>query len=225
MDCILCGKCKKSCPAYTVYREEQYSPRGKMALHYSRVDNGDVDFICYFCGNCVSSCPFDIDVPVEFLFDAIRVSDSTSTGFKVLVDTINLATEVIETLKQSSSKHFDEVHVIGDGVNELNTTNNRDVIDAFFQFLTEHRGDELYFVERSAFEVANRLGHTRSYRLSKSIDMDISEIPKQFTRYYEVLSEDQLAKIDCSAVMSCSGYTDVAYSFGNDKLIFYTDAL
>ena len=68
-NCGKCGLCLNACPVYTILKEEQASPRGKLAL-IKAYDRNQVDASallkelltkCLMCGACSSACPSGID--------------------------------------------------------------------------------------------------------------------------------------------------------------------
>ena len=227
MDCILCGKCKKSCPAYTVYREELFSPRGKMLLYDEKVDENSVDFKCLFCGNCITNCPFDIDVPITFIFGDSRIElKDVSPTSNILVDTTNRNPSVIEELSKQMEIEFQEVLSVDDGVKSLFCDNNYDEIRAFKTFLESHVESNIYFTERSSYNLAKRIGFTNSFLISDLLDITILELPKNLTSYYKYLSKEEFALlgVDYSNITEKT-LIDVDFNFGNNKLSFYLDTL
>jgi len=88
--CIKCGMCKKGCPIFEVFTQEQYGPRAKNQIFadivrkYSDADgkaNEDVDakdrnrvfnllvaisYTCSLCNNCKIRCPLNINLKELF---------------------------------------------------------------------------------------------------------------------------------------------------------------
>jgi len=226
VDCILCGKCKKSCPIYKIFREELFSPRGKMALLDQKIDKNLVDFKCLFCGNCISSCPFDIDVPVSFLFENVIEEKSSKSGKKFLIDTVNCDETNIKKANQLSSVEFDDIMSIDDGVEKLYFNNNYEEIEKFKKFLENNMSNDLYFIDRSSLYLAKRIGHNRSYSFIDTLNLDYMKLSDDLTRYYKFLSEEQLNLLDLNLPkINKKALTDIKFNFGLKNLIFYMDNL
>jgi heterodisulfide reductase subunit D len=73
--CIKCGLCLATCPAYKELLLEKYTPRGKVQLarYYAR---GELDLTeryrdifakCLLCGACAATCPSGVDLKKIFL--------------------------------------------------------------------------------------------------------------------------------------------------------------
>ena len=68
-NCGKCGLCLNACPVYTILKEEQASPRGKLALikayEKNQVDGSallkELVTRCLMCGACSAACPSGID--------------------------------------------------------------------------------------------------------------------------------------------------------------------
>ncbi|MHA2474277.1 MAG: FAD-linked oxidase C-terminal domain-containing protein [Promethearchaeota archaeon] len=78
LSCIRCGFCVSECPSYLNFRNEAFSPRGKMAL-IKGISRGNLKvsknfqkilYACTLCGTCKAKCPALIET-VE-MFEKIR---------------------------------------------------------------------------------------------------------------------------------------------------------
>jgi Fe-S oxidoreductase len=69
--CTNCGNCRIVCPVFLELKEEIYSPRGRINLIKGLAENelsvsGEVReriSICLGCGQCVNSCPAEVNYP------------------------------------------------------------------------------------------------------------------------------------------------------------------
>jgi Fe-S oxidoreductase len=64
--CIRCGLCKPNCPVFRIMREEQYSPRGIIAM----LDNNYFEKIVYDCNLCKAcevQCPVKLKLCDAFI--------------------------------------------------------------------------------------------------------------------------------------------------------------
>ncbi len=68
--CFKCGLCRYQCPVYSVHRNDNYSPKGKLlATGYQQknakalLDLVDIYRECTQCKHCLKTCPGDIDIP------------------------------------------------------------------------------------------------------------------------------------------------------------------
>ncbi|UCD16613.1 MAG: FAD-binding oxidoreductase [Candidatus Zixiibacteriota bacterium] len=69
--CAACGKCNGYCPAYDIFRREDFSPRGWLRMlnqsgETRRMLNRHLDF-CLNCKNCSTVCPAGVDIASEIL--------------------------------------------------------------------------------------------------------------------------------------------------------------
>ncbi len=226
MDCILCGKCKKNCPAYLIYREEIFSPRGKMFLHKQNIDKELIDFKCFFCGKCTSNCPFDIVVPVKFL-NVEENLDINCSDKAILVDTV--FSKKTEKLQAISKQKFDSIIEIEDGVKELFIDNDYDKFNSFIRFLKDNKAHKLYFTEKSSLSLAQKFGHKFSFMVTDFIDIKITQLPKEFTRYFSFISNEEFNFLE-DFMQEINKFnneiiTDVAFNFGNKNIKFYLDKI
>nr|MBN2278897.1 FAD-binding oxidoreductase [candidate division Zixibacteria bacterium] len=69
--CAACGKCNGYCPAYDLFRREDYSPRGWLRiLHQSGESRKNLDkylSFCLNCKNCTIVCPAGVDIASEIM--------------------------------------------------------------------------------------------------------------------------------------------------------------
>jgi len=69
--CAACGKCNGYCPAYDLFRREDFSPRGWLRI--INQSNGSREKInehlqfCLNCKNCASVCPAGVDIAAEIV--------------------------------------------------------------------------------------------------------------------------------------------------------------
>lgn len=71
-ECNRCGKCREICPSYKIFMNESYSPRGRAQIFNFLKDNKLLEnrnlrkriFSCLLCGNCVSNCPLQVNLPI-----------------------------------------------------------------------------------------------------------------------------------------------------------------
>ncbi len=224
MDCILCGKCKKSCPTYTIFREELFSPRGKMALYQDEIDKDSVDFKCLLCGNCITACPFDIDVPITFLFNNKLDEVTENSGKNIIVDTLFFDPEKVTKAVSQSTVKFDDSIVIEDGVTALYQQNEYSEIEKFREFLEHNSRNSLYFTERSSLDLAKRAGHCFSYALIDTLSIEYQKTASNLNRYYSLFSKEQFDQLLITFPNGCDvEISDVAFNFYNPNRKFYLD--
>lgn len=61
--CILCGKCRETCPVYKAVLKETAAPRAKgIFLQAEKEDK--LFYLCTLCGACKMNCPVDADLKV-----------------------------------------------------------------------------------------------------------------------------------------------------------------
>ncbi|UCD94898.1 MAG: FAD-binding protein [Candidatus Zixiibacteriota bacterium] len=69
--CAACGKCNGYCPAYDLFRREDFSPRGWLRiLNQSGASRRNLDrFLsyCLNCKNCTDVCPAGVDIAAEII--------------------------------------------------------------------------------------------------------------------------------------------------------------
>ncbi|MCP4705435.1 MAG: 4Fe-4S dicluster domain-containing protein, partial [candidate division Zixibacteria bacterium] len=72
--CAACGKCNGYCPAYDIFRREDFSPRGWLRIlnhsKKSNLSNKEIDkylTFCLNCKNCATVCPAGVDIAGEIL--------------------------------------------------------------------------------------------------------------------------------------------------------------
>ncbi len=78
LSCMRCGFCVNECPSYLYFRNEVFSPRGKLAL-IKGISRGNIKptakfhkimHSCTLCGSCASKCPALIET--NDLFERVR---------------------------------------------------------------------------------------------------------------------------------------------------------
>src|SRR3989344_6726221 len=61
--CILCGRCRETCPVYKAVLKETAAPRAKaILLQAEREDK--LFYLCSLCGSCKVNCPIDADLKI-----------------------------------------------------------------------------------------------------------------------------------------------------------------
>ncbi len=69
--CAACGKCNGYCPAYDIFRREDFSPRGWLRiLNQSDSSRKEIDkhlSFCLNCKNCTKVCPAGVDIADEII--------------------------------------------------------------------------------------------------------------------------------------------------------------
>ncbi len=69
--CAACGKCNGYCPAYDIFRGEDFSPRGWLRiLNQSGASRAEINkhlSYCLNCKNCTAVCPAGVDIAGEIL--------------------------------------------------------------------------------------------------------------------------------------------------------------
>jgi len=69
--CAACGKCNGYCPAYDIFRREDYSPRGWLRIiNQSGEPRKNLDgflSFCLNCKNCAAVCPAGVDIASEII--------------------------------------------------------------------------------------------------------------------------------------------------------------
>lgn len=86
--CYKCGMCMFQCPVYSVYRNEVYSPKGKInaidsiinAKSNSLSDLPEIFQECNLCRHCVNICPGEIDTPGLVVEYRARLNKIKPTG-------------------------------------------------------------------------------------------------------------------------------------------------
>ncbi len=64
--CTRCGKCVPLCPSYQVFKEEIFSPRGRIFYLLQDTFHKSFDF-CLMCGICERNCPNEVSFPEAYL--------------------------------------------------------------------------------------------------------------------------------------------------------------
>lgn len=86
--CVKCGTCMAVCPLYELKREEQQSPRGKLAL-IEAVGEGAIAEsprfrryleTCLLCASCQEACPIGVGAFETFLHARRRVAERKGMG-------------------------------------------------------------------------------------------------------------------------------------------------
>ncbi len=77
--CAACGKCNGYCPAYDIFRREDFSPRGWLRMiNQSGASRKNLDgylSYCLNCKNCATVCPAGVDIASEIIkFRSIKPS-------------------------------------------------------------------------------------------------------------------------------------------------------
>jgi len=69
--CAACGKCNGYCPAYDLFRREDFSPRGWLRIiNQSGENRKNLDqflSFCLNCKNCATVCPAGVDIASEII--------------------------------------------------------------------------------------------------------------------------------------------------------------
>lgn len=69
--CAACGKCNGYCPAYDIFRREDFSPRGWLRILRQSGENAEElnSYLsyCLNCKNCTTVCPAGVDIAGEIL--------------------------------------------------------------------------------------------------------------------------------------------------------------
>ncbi|MBN2226498.1 MAG: FAD-binding protein [candidate division Zixibacteria bacterium] len=80
--CAACGKCNGYCPAYDIFRREDYSPRGWLRLlNQSGLSHDELNAYLSYCLNCKSCttvCPAGVDIASEILKHRAKAPSRTS---------------------------------------------------------------------------------------------------------------------------------------------------
>lgn len=64
--CTRCGKCVSECPTFKVYKNEVFSPRGRLFL-FSQGKSHLSFHLCLFCERCREVCPHQISFPEVYI--------------------------------------------------------------------------------------------------------------------------------------------------------------
>ncbi|UCD18002.1 MAG: 4Fe-4S dicluster domain-containing protein, partial [Candidatus Zixiibacteriota bacterium] len=69
--CAACGKCNGYCPAYDIFRREDFSPRGWLRMlnqsNETRKSLSKYLSFCLNCRNCADVCPAGVDIASEII--------------------------------------------------------------------------------------------------------------------------------------------------------------
>lgn len=69
--CAACGKCNGYCPAYDIFRREDFSPRGWLRMINQSGESRDklqkYLYFCLNCKNCATVCPAGVDIASEII--------------------------------------------------------------------------------------------------------------------------------------------------------------
>jgi FAD/FMN-containing dehydrogenase/Fe-S oxidoreductase len=88
--CAACGKCNGYCPAYDIFRREDYSPRGWLRiLNQSKASRSELDrylSFCLNCKNCTIVCPAGVDIAGEIIAHRSRKPSLASSMLVKLTD-------------------------------------------------------------------------------------------------------------------------------------------
>ncbi len=88
-ECNKCGKCKETCPSYSVFINEAFSPRGRVQISNFFKDGNLSEskalkerlFSCLLCGSCLINCPLQVNIP-NLMYEA---REKTTKDFKLLL--------------------------------------------------------------------------------------------------------------------------------------------
>jgi glycolate oxidase iron-sulfur subunit len=108
--CTDCGNCRTVCPVFLIKKEEIYSTRGRInlikGLASKELDpNGEIRErinICLGCGQCVTSCPADVNYP-EIIKNAKLI---TKTGGSKYLSILNLEKKLFSSDPKISEFYF-----------------------------------------------------------------------------------------------------------------------
>jgi FAD/FMN-containing dehydrogenase/Fe-S oxidoreductase len=88
--CAACGKCNGYCPAYDIFRREDFSPRGWLRiLNQSDESRKNLDqflSFCLNCKNCATVCPAGVDIASEIINYRSQKPSAISTTAVELTD-------------------------------------------------------------------------------------------------------------------------------------------
>jgi len=88
--CAACGKCNGYCPAYDIFRREDFSPRGWLRiLNQSGADRDELDrylSFCLNCKNCAIVCPAGVDIASEIMKYRAEKPSRVSSAVVALTD-------------------------------------------------------------------------------------------------------------------------------------------
>lgn len=62
--CILCGRCRESCPVYKAVMKETAAPRAK-AILMRNSKSSKLFYLCTLCGACKQNCPLGVDLEIK----------------------------------------------------------------------------------------------------------------------------------------------------------------
>ncbi|MFH2036887.1 MAG: FAD-binding and (Fe-S)-binding domain-containing protein [Candidatus Zixiibacteriota bacterium] len=92
--CAACGKCNGYCPAYEIFKREDYSPRGWLRiLNQSGASRSELDkFLqfCLNCKNCSTVCPAGVSIADEILSYKAERPSAISKAVIALTDNESL---------------------------------------------------------------------------------------------------------------------------------------
>lgn len=88
-ECNKCGKCKETCPSYSVFINEAFSPRGRVQIsNFFKEGNLSESkalkerlFSCLLCGSCLINCPLQVNIP-NLMYEA---REKTTKDFKLFL--------------------------------------------------------------------------------------------------------------------------------------------
>ncbi len=111
--CAACGKCNGYCPAYDIFRREDFSPRGWLRiLNQSGESRKNLDrflSFCLNCKNCATVCPAGVDIASEIIKYRSQKPSAVSTTAVELTDSdifLNLSLRIgklFEPIMKSSA--------------------------------------------------------------------------------------------------------------------------
>jgi len=88
--CAACGKCNGYCPAYDLFRREDFSPRGWLRM-INQSDASERELseylkFCLNCKNCTDVCPAGVDIASEIIEFKSRRPSATARMISTLAD-------------------------------------------------------------------------------------------------------------------------------------------
>jgi Fe-S oxidoreductase len=92
--CIRCGLCKPQCSVYRIVREEQFSPRGMIAMQDSNYYD-KILYDCNLCKACEVTCPIKLKI-CNSIIKSRMILNETNKEF-------DINKEMIENLKKTGN--------------------------------------------------------------------------------------------------------------------------
>jgi fumarate reductase (CoM/CoB) subunit B len=154
--CYKCGMCMFQCPVYSVYRNEAYSPKGKINAIDSIINTkrhnlpelSEIFQECNLCKHCVNVCPGEIDTPglvVEYRARLNKIKPSGS--YREVLNKIKLSGNPFGLNNGSVYREN------GTGIKEDKNEKNKTLV--FLGCTTRHKLPE---IAKSLLNFLDRLG-------------------------------------------------------------------